>query len=159
MQSIDAILRETGLAPQYLEIELTENLIMMEITRAVDILMQLKSNGIQLSIDDFGTGYSSLSYLKQFPIDVLKIDRTFVKDIGTDADDEAIVKSIIGLAHSLKLHVIAEGVETAEQLAFLAQHGCDEFQGFYFSRPLAPAVFTRLLREQQPRHNRADSVH
>ena len=159
VQSIDAILRETGLAPQYLEIELTENLIMMEITRAVDILMQLKSNGIQLSIDDFGTGYSSLSYLKQFPIDVLKIDRTFVKDIGTDADDEAIVKSIIGLAHSLKLHVIAEGVETAEQLAFLAQHGCDEFQGFYFSRPLAPAVFTRLLREQQPRHNRADSVH
>ena len=150
VQSIDTILKETGLAPQYLELELTENLIMMEITRAVDILMQLKANGIQLSIDDFGTGYSSLSYLKQFPIDVLKIDRTFVKDIGTNADDEAIVKSVIALAHSLKLHVIAEGVETAEQLAFLAQHGCDEFQGFYFSRPLAPTVFTRLLREQQP---------
>ena len=159
VQSIDAILRETGLAPQYLEIELTENLIMMEITRAVEILMQLKANGIQLSIDDFGTGYSSLSYLKQFPIDVLKIDRTFVKDIGSSADDEAIVKSIITLAHALKLHVIAEGVETAEQLAFLAQHDCDEFQGFYFSRPLAPAVFGRLLREQQPIHAMPQLLH
>ena len=157
--SIDRILNGSGLAPQYLEIELTENLIMMEIVRAVDILMQLKANGIQLSIDDFGTGYSSLSYLKQFPIDVLKIDRTFVKDIGTNADDEAIVKSIIGLAHSLKLHVIAEGVETAEQLAFLAQHDCDEFQGFYFSRPLAPEVFTKLLREQQPQRCTAETLH
>lgn len=148
--SIDRILRETGLAPCYLEIELTENLIMMEITRAVDVLTELKGHGIQLSIDDFGTGYSSLSYLKRFPIDVLKIDRTFVKDIGTDPDDEAIVKSIIMLAHSLKLHVIAEGVETPEQLAFLAQHGCDEFQGFYFSRPLSPSVFARMLLEQKP---------
>ncbi|MES2830744.1 MAG: EAL domain-containing protein [Pseudomonadota bacterium] len=149
--SIDRILCETGLAPCYLEIELTENLIMTEIGRAVEILKDLKTHGIQLSIDDFGTGYSSLSYLKKFPIDVLKIDRTFVKDIGTDPDDEAIVKSIIALAHSLKLHVIAEGVETPEQLAFLAQHGCDEFQGFYFSRPLSPAVFGRMLLEQTPR--------
>ncbi len=159
VRSIDSILAESGLAPRYLEIELTENLIMMEITRAVDILMQLKANGIQLSIDDFGTGYSSLSYLKQFPIDVLKIDRTFVKDIGTDPDDEAIVKSIIALAHSLKLHVIAEGVETAEQLAFLAQHDCDEFQGFYFSRPLAPEVFTRLLQEQVSQRSAAETLH
>ena len=157
--TIDCILRETGLAPRYLEIELTENLIMTEIARAVDILAELKSHGIQLSIDDFGTGYSSLSYLKRFPIDVLKIDRTFVKDIGQDADDEAIVKSIISLAHSLKLHVIAEGVETPEQLAFLAEHGCDEFQGFYYSRPLAPQVFARMLSEQRPVRASAHVLH
>ena len=90
---------------------------------------------------------------------MLKIDRTFVKDIGSSADDEAIVKSIITLAHALKLHVIAEGVETAEQLAFLAQHDCDEFQGFYFSRPLAPAVFGRLLREKQPIHAMPQLLH
>lgn len=157
--SVNRILRETGLAPRYLEIELTENLIMMEITRAVDILTQLKAHGIQLSIDDFGTGYSSLSYLKRFPIDVLKIDRTFIKDIGTDADDEAIVKSIITLAHSLKLHVIAEGVETPAQLAFLAQLGCDEFQGFYFSKPLAPTVFGHMLENQRPAKASSQLLH
>jgi len=156
--SVSRILQDTGLEPCYLEIELTENLIMMEIERAVDILKALKAHGIQLSIDDFGTGYSSLFYLKKFPIDVLKIDRIFVKDIGIDPNDEAIVKSIIALAHSLKLNVIAEGVETPEQLAFLAQHECDEFQGFYFSRPLSPAVFGRMLLEQTPKKAIIDAL-
>jgi EAL domain-containing protein (putative c-di-GMP-specific phosphodiesterase class I) len=108
---------------------------MSDITPAVDLLHRMKALGVNLSIDDFGTGYSSLSYLSRFPIDVLKIDRSFVADITRDANDEAIVTSIIALAHNLKLAVIAEGVETEEQLDYLRRHGCDEMQGYYFSKP------------------------
>jgi EAL domain-containing protein (putative c-di-GMP-specific phosphodiesterase class I) len=110
---------------------------MSDVTPAVDLLHRMKSLGVNLSIDDFGTGYSSLSYLSRFPIDVLKIDRSFVADITRDANDEAIVTSIIALAHNLKLAVIAEGVETAEQLDYLRRHGCDEMQGYYFSKAAA----------------------
>ncbi|MEC5160430.1 MULTISPECIES: bifunctional diguanylate cyclase/phosphodiesterase [unclassified Janthinobacterium] len=145
--SIAAVLAETGLAPACLELELTESLFMHDIGVAVDQLHAMKALGVQLSIDDFGTGYSSFSYLRRFPIDVLKIDRTFVNDIANDADDAAIVDSIIALAHNLKLRVIAEGVETEAQLDYLRQHGCDEMQGYYFSRPLPPEQFEQMLRQ------------
>jgi len=149
LAEIDAVLGDTGLAPDCLEIELTESLFMNDTTQAVELLHSMKALGVSLSIDDFGTGYSSLSYLSRFPIDVLKIDRSFVADITRDANDAAIVASIIALAHNLKLDVIAEGVETAEQLAYLRRHGCDEMQGYYFSRPLAAADFEALLRQRK----------
>ena len=118
-----------------------------DVTPAVELLHRMKALGVNLSIDDFGTGYSSFSYLSRFPIDVLKIDRSFVADITHDANDAAIVSSIIALAHNLKLAVIAEGVETLEQLDYLRSHGCDEMQGYYFSKPLPPAEFELLLRD------------
>ena len=147
MASLEATLAETGLDAACLEIELTESLFMSDVTPAVELLHRMKALGINLSIDDFGTGYSSFSYLSRFPIDVLKIDRSFVADITHDANDAAIVSSIIALAHNLKLAVIAEGVETLAQLDYLRSHGCDEMQGYYFSKPLPAADFEALLIE------------
>jgi diguanylate cyclase (GGDEF)-like protein/PAS domain S-box-containing protein len=144
---LEAVLQETGLAPACLEIELTESLFMSDITPAVETLHRIKALGVNLSIDDFGTGYSSLSYLSRFPIDVLKIDRSFVNDIGKDGTESPIVASIITLAHNLKLAVIAEGVETLTQLDYLRTMGCDEIQGYYFSRPLPADEFEALLRQ------------
>ena len=144
--NLEAVLADTGLAPACLEIELTESLFMSDITPAVETLHRIKALGVNLSIDDFGTGYSSLSYLSRFPIDVLKIDRSFVSDIGTDDNESPIVASIITLAHNLKLAVIAEGVETLAQLDYLRALGCDEMQGYYFSRPLPADEFEQLLR-------------
>lgn len=148
-QSIAAVLEQTGLAPHAFGIELTESLVMADVEHAVEILHQLHAIGVQLSIDDFGTGYSSLSYLKRFPIDVLKIDQSFVRDITLDSDDAAIVLSIISLAHNLKMSVIAEGVETAEQLDFLRCNGCNEIQGYHFSQPLPAAEFQQLLLQHK----------
>jgi diguanylate cyclase (GGDEF)-like protein/PAS domain S-box-containing protein len=145
---IRSVLAETGLAPGYLEIELTESLFMSDVTLAVELLHAMKALGVKLSIDDFGTGYSSLSYLSRFPIDVLKIDRSFVAAITRDSNDAAIVASIIALAHNLKLSVIAEGVETEEQLDYLRGHGCDQMQGYFFSPPLPATEFEQLLRQQ-----------
>ena len=147
VQQVAEMLELTGLAPHYLEIELTESLVMTDVDLAVGILNDLKSIGVQLSIDDFGTGYSSLAYLKSFPIDALKIDQSFVRDITVDQDDAAIVASIISLAHNLRLQVIAEGVETQEQLSYLQRHRCDEMQGFYFSEPVSAADIEIILRE------------
>ncbi|MFC5547729.1 EAL domain-containing protein [Massilia aerilata] len=149
LPGIEQVLAETGLEPSCLELELTESLFMSDVTPAVDLLHRMKSLGVKLSIDDFGTGYSSFSYLSRFPIDVLKIDRSFVNDITHDANDAAIVASIITLAHNLRLSVIAEGVETAEQLDYLRQQGCDEMQGYYFSRPLPAQDFEQLLRQRR----------
>ena len=149
LPSLEAALADTGLDPACLEIELTESLFMSDVTPAVELLHRMKALGVNLSIDDFGTGYSSFSYLSRFPIDVLKIDRSFVADITHDANDAAIVTSIIALAHNLKLAVIAEGVETLEQLDYLRSRGCDEMQGYYFSKPLPAAEFEQLLRERR----------
>ena len=149
VESIAAVLQEHAMESHQLEIELTESMVMKDVDRAISVLRNLKALGVKLSIDDFGTGYSSLSYLKRFPIDELKIDQSFVQDIATNTDDAAIVLAIISLAHSLRLRVIAEGVETASQLDFLRQHGCDEMQGYHFSRPLPAAELGKLLQQRK----------
>ena len=142
VERVSGILARTGLAPALLELEVTESMIMHDVAHATRILQQLNDAGVRLAIDDFGTGYSSLAYLKRFPIHVLKIDQSFVRDIMTDPDDAAIVQAIIALAHSLRLGVIAEGVETREQLEFLKAHHCDAVQGYLIAKPLA---FEQLL--------------
>jgi diguanylate cyclase (GGDEF)-like protein len=145
---IGSILAETGLDPSYLEIEITESMT-MNVERAVSVLNDLKRLGIRIAIDDFGTGYSSLHYLKSFPIDRLKIDRSFVRDITEDANDRAIVTTIISMAKNLELSVTAEGVESTDKLHFLGEQLCDEVQGFYFSRPLPFEAVEALLTESR----------
>ena len=145
VQSIAAILTDSGLAARYLELEVTESMVMSDVDHAITILRELKQLGVQIAIDDFGTGYSSLSYLRRFPIDVLKIDQSFVSDITLAEDDAAIVHAIISLARGLRLQVIAEGVETNEQLAFLREHGCHQVQGFLFSQPVPALEFAALV--------------
>jgi EAL domain-containing protein (putative c-di-GMP-specific phosphodiesterase class I) len=145
IEELALILDETGLAPRYLELELTESILMHEAEASASVLEQLKAMGVQLAIDDFGTGYSSLSYLNRFPIDTLKIDQSFVRDVPGNADDAAIVSAVIGMGKNLKQRVVAEGIETAEQLAFLQSQLCDEGQGFLFSYPLPAGDFSRLL--------------
>lgn len=145
--TIAHVLNETGLDPNYLELELTESIIMRSNESTMAELRELHLGGIEISIDDFGTGYSSLSYLKRLPIHTLKIDRSFVQDVTTDPDDAAIVAAIITMAHTLKLKVVAEAVETVEQLAFLRSLKCDRMQGYLFSKPLPAAEVTRLLAE------------
>lgn len=141
------ILAETGVDPAMLEFELTESMLMQEPAKATAILEHFRAYGLRLSVDDFGTGYSSLSYLRRFPLDALKVDRAFVRDLASNADDLAITLAIISMAHSLKLKVVAEGVETTEQLDLLANAGCDEIQGFYFSQPVPAQEIERMLRE------------
>ena len=137
-----------GLEARYLQLEVTESMIMYEAERVTESLERLKDMGLELAIDDFGTGYSSLSYLKRFPIDRLKIDKSFVQDVTADTDDEAIIGAIIALTRKLGLRTIAEGVETREQLEFLRDQGCDEVQGFLLSRPLAPPDCATLLARE-----------
>lgn len=144
---VKQVLVETGLEAKFLELEITESIIMKNVDRAVQTLRDLKSLGIKLSIDDFGTGHSSLNYLKRFATDVLKIDQSFIRDITTDADDALITRTIIDLAHNMRMRVIAEGVETEAQLAFLLRNNCDEMQGYYYSKPLPVEACTVLLKE------------
>jgi diguanylate cyclase (GGDEF)-like protein len=147
VRTASRVLAATGLDPSALEMELTESMVMHNAEAAIAILQGLKSLGMKLSVDDFGTGYSSLAYLKDLPIDTLKIDRSFVRDIdaGGDAGEGVIAQAIISLGHSLELKVIAEGVETDAQLRFLTKHKCDEVQGFYFGEPVAPADYAKVL--------------
>ena len=147
--SVEQALRRHGVPPASLGLEITEGTVMGDPDKAVAALGRLKDIGVAISLDDFGTGYSSLAYLKRFPIDVLKIDKSFVDDVTTKASDAAIALSVISLAHNLNMRVIAEGVETREQVEFLAAHGCDEMQGYYFSRPLPAGAYTALLREKR----------
>jgi diguanylate cyclase (GGDEF)-like protein/PAS domain S-box-containing protein len=145
---IEAALEENGLDPHYLELEITEGIMMGDTKSAMAFLSRMHSLGVQMSIDDFGTGFSSLSYLKNLPVNKLKIDQSFVRDIETDESDAAIVRSIISLGHRLDLKVIAEGVETLEQLDFLRIRGCDEVQGYYFSRPLSADDFQKFVNSE-----------
>ena len=132
--------------PRSLELELTESVLMKHAESTASDPQALRAAGVQVAIDDFGTGYSSLSYLRKFPIDALKIDQSFVRQITTAADDTTIVTAVISMGRSLKLRVVAEGVETLEELEFLQAHQCDEAQGYYFSRPVAPVRFAELLK-------------
>jgi diguanylate cyclase (GGDEF)-like protein/PAS domain S-box-containing protein len=147
--AVGQALRNNNVKPSLLKLELTESLLMSDAQESVETLHQLKHLGVQLSVDDFGTGYSSLAYLKRFPLDELKIDREFIRDAISDPDDAAIAVTIINLAHSLKLRVVAEGVETEGQLNFLRFHGCDEIQGFYFSQALPADACARMLAEDK----------
>ena len=134
--------------PELLEFELTESMVMQNPEQASKVLAEIKKLGVRLAIDDFGVSYSSLSHLKRFPIDTLKVDRSFIRDIPQDSDDKAITEAIIAMGKSLNLTVVAEGVETLEQETFLRDHACDETQGYYFSRPIAGDRFAELLRRR-----------
>ncbi|MEP7131818.1 MAG: EAL domain-containing protein, partial [Acidobacteriota bacterium] len=149
VSQVRAALEAADLAPEFLDLEITESNAMQNADVSISTLWDLKNLGVQLSMDDFGTGYSSLNYLKRFPIDRLKIDQSFVRDVTTDPDDAAIASAIIAMAHSLELTVVAEGVETEPQLAFLRGQHCDEMQGYLVSRPVAPERFLELLRENR----------
>jgi diguanylate cyclase len=146
MHDIIDALRTADVPASHLELEITETVLMDNVHANVDLLNRLQMEGIRLSIDDFGTGYSSMAYLKRFPIDQVKIDRTFVQDIPGDPDDEAITTAIIAMAHSLGLSVVAEGVETEEQLQFLRNADCDIMQGFYFAEPRPPEQVEAFLK-------------
>jgi EAL domain-containing protein (putative c-di-GMP-specific phosphodiesterase class I) len=146
-ETVSALLRDHAVAPASLRLELTESTIMNDAARALDVLTRLNALGVRVSVDDFGTGYSSLSYLKRLPVDELKIDKSFVRDMVTDSDDAAIVASTIGLGRGLGLRVVAEGVETQDTWDLLAKLGCDVAQGYYLSRPLPADAFAQWLHE------------
>jgi diguanylate cyclase (GGDEF)-like protein len=147
VETLGKVLKNSALDPTSLELEITEGTIMQDAASTIHLLKEFKNMGLRLAVDDFGTGYSSLNYLKRFPLDVLKIDRSFIKDVMIDPDDAVITKAIIAMAHSLNLEVVAEGIETEGQLGFLRQNGCDTMQGFYFSRPVPATVMTKLLED------------
>jgi len=146
---VTGALRDFSVEPRFLDIEITETAAMHNAGQTARTLHDLKALGVRIAIDDFGTGYSSLSYLKRFPIDSLKIDRSFIVGLPGDADDASIAHAVITMSHSLRLKVIAEGVENEAQLSFLTANGCDEMQGYYFSRPLPIADCTVLLRDKR----------
>jgi EAL domain-containing protein (putative c-di-GMP-specific phosphodiesterase class I) len=159
--AVKAALDESSLEPGYIELELTESAIMHNPEQSAATLQALSAMGVHISIDDFGTGYSSLSYLRRFPLDKLKIDRSFVRDLMSSPDDASIVKAIISLAHNLRLRVVAEGVETSEQLNYLRELGCDQYQGYFCSPAVPPSAFEALLqrmRAERPELTEADML-
>jgi EAL domain-containing protein (putative c-di-GMP-specific phosphodiesterase class I) len=146
LNDIDEALLASGMSPVLLQLEVTESMVMRNVARAVRVLDAIQSRGIRLAIDDFGTGYSSMSLMKQFPIDTIKIDRSFVRDLPRDSEDQAIAQAIISMGKALGMIVVAEGVETTAQQAFLRDHHCDEMQGYLFSKPVPPREVAKLLR-------------
>jgi EAL domain-containing protein (putative c-di-GMP-specific phosphodiesterase class I) len=150
IDDIRTALSASGLAPNLLELEITESMMINNPEHIISILAKIKSMGVRLAIDDFGTGYSSLAQIQHFPIDTLKVDRSFIRNIPKDAEDMAITEAIIAMGKTLSVTVVAEGVETEEQMNFLKEHSCDEMQGFYFSKPIAPEQFADLLRKHVP---------
>ena len=146
LQDIDEALAASGMSPVLLQLEVTESMVMRNVTRAIKVLDAIQGRGIRLAIDDFGTGYSSMSLMKQFPIDTIKVDRSFVRDLPRNSEDQAIAQAIISMGKALGMTVIAEGVETTEQESFLRDHGCDEMQGFLFSKAVLPQQLADLLR-------------
>jgi EAL domain-containing protein (putative c-di-GMP-specific phosphodiesterase class I) len=158
VEDVAAALRESGMPAHLLELEITEGMVITNPERALRVLIRIKEMGVRLAIDDFGTGYSSLAQLKHFPIDTLKVDRSFIRDIPQDSEDKAITEAIIAMGKSLGLNVVAEGVETVEQLNFLRNRHCDEMQGYYFSRPIAPHDLEQLLRSHQSSQREAKTA-
>jgi diguanylate cyclase (GGDEF)-like protein len=150
LHDVDEALLASGMSPVLLQLEVTESMVMRNVSRAIKVLDAIQSRGIRLAIDDFGTGYSSMSLMKQFPIDTIKIDRSFVRDLPIDSEDQAIAQAIISMGKALGMTVIAEGVETVEQETFLRNHACDEMQGFLFSKPLPAKQMADLLRSEPP---------
>jgi diguanylate cyclase (GGDEF)-like protein/PAS domain S-box-containing protein len=150
IDDIRTALTDSGMAPKLLELEITESMMMRNPERMIAVLARIKSLGVRLAIDDFGTGYSSLAQIKHFPVDTLKVDRSFIRNIPQDSEDKAITEAIIAMGKTLSLTVVAEGVETLDQMNFLKDHSCDEMQGYYFSKPIAPEQFADLLRKHVP---------
>jgi EAL domain-containing protein (putative c-di-GMP-specific phosphodiesterase class I) len=148
MATVSGFLKETALDPALLEIEITESVAMSDSEKTVEVLQGFHGGGIRVAIDDFGTGYSSLAYLRRFPINMLKIDRAFIKDMMENPEDRAIVDAIIGMGHALGMEVLAEGVERADQLEYLRAQKCDKAQGYFFSKPVLAEEFRELLRRQ-----------
>lgn len=155
---ISDILRESGLPPKYLELEITEGTVMDSPQKAIETMLQIRAMGINLSLDDFGTGYSSLAYLKKFPLNTLKIDKAFVDDIEISEQGRNMVATIVTIAHNLGLHVVAEGVETNNQLNFLSGLGCEQLQGYLYSKPLAESEFQKYLLSYQITNNSTSSI-
>lgn len=151
-EEVREVLNKTGLPPRFLELELTESVLLSNAHVTCSVLNELLGMGVKLAIDDFGTGYSNLSYLKRFSANRLKIDRSFIRDLAVDSDDAAIIVAIIGMAKALHLTVVAEGVETEQQMSFLRNHDCNEIQGFLFSEPLSASDMTQLLKIQAGQH-------
>jgi EAL domain-containing protein (putative c-di-GMP-specific phosphodiesterase class I) len=150
LEDITNTLQTTGMPPELLELELTESMVMQNPERAVKTLKALKSLGVRLAIDDFGIGYSSLATIKQFPFDILKVDRSFIRNLPQNVEDKAITEAILTMGKTLSLTVVAEGVETAEQEAYLRERNCNETQGYYFSKPIAADAFVKFIG----RHNK-----
>ena len=151
LQDIDDALAASGMPPELLQLEITESMVMHNVARAIELLDIIRGRGVRLAIDDFGTGYSSMSLMKKFPVDTIKIDRSFVKDLPDDAEDRAIAQAIISMGKALGMTLVAEGVETAEQAAFLRAHGCDEMQGYLLSPPVEPERVAALIGAAEPR--------
>jgi EAL domain-containing protein (putative c-di-GMP-specific phosphodiesterase class I) len=148
LRDIASVLKSTGMQASLLELEIHESLLIQDIEKTLRILTDLKSMGLKIAIDDFGTGYSSLATLQRFPLDTIKIDRSYIRGVATRSGDSNLTEAIIAMGKSLSLTVVAQGVETKEQADFLRQHACDEFQGFYFNKPMSADQFTKLLQAQ-----------